>query len=114
MGRPEAARQAFVVPLILFVLAASLGGLLLVAALVVWLAAATGSLVGAMFLAGILCITATMLLYLLVLRTPFALLRDRLDTVYETARSLRAGYDSLLRKWRLVAALLEWPADGRK
>lgn len=113
MERNDATRSGgnFVVPLILFTLVVATGGLLFIAALVVWLASVLGSLIGAMLLSGGLCILTALLIYLLGLQAPFALIRDRLDTVYEVAHTARMGYDWLLRRWQLLAALLAPPTD---
>ena len=80
--------------------------IMLLAALVVWLARVLGAaelaliMVGAFF--GLLALT----LYMTVMRSVVAQVRDRVDTIYEVSRRTKEIYEWLLDKLRLAEVLL--------
>ena len=98
-GREEPTPGRFVVALLLFVLLAATCLLLLLAALVFWLAALTGSMAAAALIGGG-CLLLAVVVWLAALREPLARIGERLETVYEVARTAREGY-----RWITAKAL---------
>ena len=94
--------SAFVV----FGISIGIAVIMLLAALVVWLAKVLGAaelaliMVGAFF--GLLALT----LYMTVMRSVVAQVRDRVDTIYEVSRRTKEIYEWLLDKLRLAEMLL--------
>lgn len=94
--------SAFVV----FGISIGIAVIMLLAALVVWLARLLGAaelaliMVGAFF--GLLALT----LYMTVMRSVVAQVRDRVDTIYEVSRRTKEIYEWLLDKLRLAEVLL--------
>lgn len=94
--------SAFVV----FGISIGIAVIMLLAALVVWLARLLGAtelaliMVGAFF--GLLALT----LYMTVMRSVVAQVRDRVDTIYEVSRRTKEIYEWLLDKLRLAEMLL--------
>ncbi len=94
--------SAFVV----FGISIGIAVIMLLAALVVWLARVLGAaelaliMVGAFF--GLLALT----LYMTVMRSVVAQVRDRVDTIYEVSRRTKEIYEWLLDKLRLAEVLL--------
>lgn len=93
--RPE--REActpgrFIVALVLFVLLAATCLVLLLAALVFWLAALTGSMAAAALIVGGCCLLMAVIVWLVALRDPLDRIGERIETVYEVARTAREGY----------------------
>lgn len=103
----------FFVSMVCFVLIAVTGGLLLISALVVWLAAVLGSLIGSMLIVSGICLLTALLIYLIALREPFRRIEEQIDTVYEVARAARSGYDWIMCKFRLLNALFDLTASKR-
>lgn len=99
-GHAEPAPGRFVVALLLFVLLAATCLLLLLAALVFWLAALTGSMAAAALIVGGACLLLAVVVWLAALREPLARIGERLETVYEVARTAREGY-----RWITAKAL---------
>lgn len=75
--------------------------LLLVTALVVWLADVLNSLIWSSLIVGGFFIAVAVAIYVLAIRTGLAHLRERIDTVYEVARLARAGYDWVRTKFSI-------------
>lgn len=101
--RPE--REActpgrFIVALVLFVLLAATCLVLLLAALVFWLATLTGSMAAAALIVGGCCLLMAVIVWLVALREPLDRIGERIETVYEVARTAREGY-----RWITAKAL---------
>lgn len=92
-GREEPTPGRFVVALLLFVLLAATCLLLLLAAL-------TGSMAAAALIVGGACLLLAVVVWLAALREPLARIGERLETVYEVARTAREGY-----RWITAKAL---------
>ena len=101
--RPEreaCAPGRFIVALVLFVLLAATCLVLLLAALVFWLAALTGSMAAAALIVGGCCLLMAVIVWLVALREPLDRIGERIETVYEVARTAREGY-----RWITAKAL---------
>lgn len=105
-GREEPTPGRFVVALLLFVLLAATCLLLLLAALVFWLAALTGSMAAAALIVGGACLLLAVVVWLAALREPLARIGERLETVYEVARTAREGYRWITSKVLPLLALV--------
>lgn len=105
-GHAEPAPGRFVVALLLFVLLAATCLLLLLAALVFWLATLTGSMAAAALIGGGGCLLLAAVVWLAALREPLARIGERLETVYEVARTAREGYRWITAKVLPLLALV--------
>ena len=99
-ARAEPAPGRFVVALLLFVLLAATCLVLLLAALVFWLATLTGSMAAAALIVGGCCLLMAVIVWLVALRKPLDRIGERIETVYEVARTAREGY-----RWITAKAL---------
>lgn len=79
-------------PLIFFAASAAIAALMLITALIAWLSQVLGTIVGATLMVGGFFLIVAWLIYLLAVRRSIDYIRDRLDTVYEVAYSLRNYY----------------------
>jgi len=94
-----------VAPLVFFGLASIIAVCLFIGAFVMWLAELIGSIaIAALITAGFFAVLA-LVIYLLSVRTAVAQLRDRLDTVYDVAMRVRAGYNWFADKFSFLSFL---------
>ena len=94
-----------IAPLVFFVFASIIAMCLFIGAFVMWLASLIGSIaVAALITAGFFAVLA-LVIYFLSVRTAVAQLRDRLDTVYDVAMRVRAGYNWLSDKFSFLSFL---------
>lgn len=94
MTRPSSENPVkVVIPLVLFVLMMMPAIGLLIAALTMWLAQLLGSAIGACMVAGGGFLLVAMVIYLVWLRGAVRRMQERLETIYETSRVLKSGFD---------------------
>ena len=84
-------------PLLCFVLTSIMAIILLVAALIMWLSELIGSVTYSTLIIGGLFTFVAWLIYVLSIKRCIEYVRDRLDTVYDVAYSIRNGYNVALR-----------------
>jgi hypothetical protein len=84
-------------PLLCFVLTSIMAIILLVAALIMWLSELIGSATFSTLIIGGLFTFVAWLIYVLSIKRCIEYVRDRLDTVYDVAYSIRNGYNVALR-----------------
>lgn len=84
-------------PIIFFVLTSVMAIMLLVAALIMWLSELLGSATYSTLIVGGLFTFVAWLIYVLSVKRCIDYIRDRLDTVYDVALSIRNGYNVALR-----------------
>lgn len=105
MNREHASGGNFVIALILFVLIAASGVLLLITALVEWLSVLTGSTIAATLIVSGVCFLIALAIYLLSLHKPLAHMQDKVETVYDVARTAREGYEWVMDKIEMLRLL---------
>lgn len=98
---------AFAVVFLLFGTMVGITILMLLTALVVWLAEVTGSLIAAALILSALFALASAAIYVLSIREAVERIRTRAETVYEVARAARSGYDWVMQKVTVVSGLLD-------
>ena len=79
-------------PLLYFTITTIMAIILLVTALVMWIAEMTGSATLSTLIVGAGFVFVAWLIYVLSIRRCVAYIRERLDTVYDVAFSIRNGY----------------------
>ena len=79
-------------PLLYFAITTIMAIILLVSALVMWIAEITGSATLSTLIVGAGFVFVAWLIYVLSIRRCVAYVRERLDTVYDVAFSIRNGY----------------------
>ena len=84
-------------PLLCFVLTSIMAIILLVAALIMWLSELIGSATYSTLIIGGLFTVVAWLIYVLSIKRCIEYVRNRLDTVYDVAYSIRNGYNVALR-----------------
>ena len=84
-------------PLLCFVLTSIMAIILLVAALIMWFSELIGSATYSTLIIGGLFTFVAWLIYVLSIKRCIEYVRDRLDTVYDVAYSIRNGYNVALR-----------------
>lgn len=84
-------------PLICFAITTTMAIILLVATLVMWIAEITGSATLSTLIVGAGFSFVAWLIYILSVKRCIDYFRDRLDTVYDVANSIRNGYKVALR-----------------
>ena len=84
-------------PLLCFVLTSIMAIILLVAALIMWFSELIGSATYSTLIIGGLFTFVAWLMYVLSIKRCIEYVRDRLDTVYDVAYSIRNGYNVALR-----------------
>ena len=84
-------------PIIFFVLTSVMAIILLVAALIMWLSELIGSATSSTLIVGGLFTFVAWLIYVLSIKRCIDYIRDRLDTIYDVALSIRNGYNVALR-----------------
>ena len=84
-------------PLLCFVLTSIMAIILLVAALIMWLSELIGSATFSTLIVGGLFTFVAWLIYVLSIKRCIEYVRNRLDTVYDVAYSIRNGYNVALR-----------------
>lgn len=84
-------------PIIFFVLTSVMAIILLVAALIMWLSELIGSATFSTLIVGGLFTFVAWLIYVLSIKRCIDYIRDRLDTIYDVALSIRNGYNVALR-----------------
>jgi hypothetical protein len=84
-------------PLLCFVLTSIMAIILLVAALIMWLSELIGSATFSTLIIGGLFTFVAWLIYVLSIKRCIEYVRNRLDTVYDVAYSIRNGYNVALR-----------------
>ena len=84
-------------PTIFFVLTSIMAIILLVAALIMWFSELIGSATYSTLIIGGLFTFVAWLIYVLSIKRCIDYIRDRLDTVYDVAYSIRNGYNVALR-----------------
>ena len=84
-------------PLLCFVLTSIMAIILLVAALIMWLSELIGSATYSTLIIGGLFTFVAWLIYVLSIKRCIDYIRDRLDTIYDVAYSIRNGYNVALR-----------------
>lgn len=84
-------------PIIFFVLTSIMAIILLVAALIMWFSELIGSATYSTLIIGGLFTFVAWLIYVLSIKRCIEYVRDRLDTVYDVAYSIRNGYNVALR-----------------
>ena len=84
-------------PIIFFVLTSIMAIILLVAALIMWLSELIGSATFSTLIVGGLFTFVAWLIYVLSIKRCIEYVRNRLDTVYDVAYSIRNGYNVVLR-----------------
>lgn len=89
--------HAVLAPLLYFAMTAVMAIILLVAALVMWLSELIGSAKWATLIVGGGFAFVAWLIYVLAVKRCIDYIRDRLDTVYDVAYSIRNGYKVALR-----------------
>lgn len=105
--RNTPSQSHFVIALIFFALMATTGVILLIATLVFWLSALTGSPTAASLIVCGLSFIAATTIYLLSLRGPIARMQDKIETVYEVAQSARDGYRWISRRIAMFLRILD-------
>lgn len=96
----------FIIALIFFVLTAAIAIFMLLAALLVWLSALTGSpIIATLILAGTFSLIAA-LIYLLSVREGVERIRTQIETVYDVAQSAKMGYEWIVDKALMFLAPL--------
>lgn len=108
MDRTNKSGGSFFLGLIFFVLAAATGVMLLIATLVVWLSALTGSLIAATLIIGGFCFLLAGVIYLLALRAPIARIQEQIDTVYDVANAAKTAYRWVTHKIDLFLQLFDF------
>lgn len=98
MSERNSSRGHFGSALIVFALCAIMAILLLLTALVVWLSEAMGSIIYATALVGTFLAIISALIYWLALHDSFRRIADQLDTVYDVAHTVQAGYQWALER----------------
>lgn len=102
-----AERSAHVIPaLVSFVFASAAAIVLFISAGVVWLSEALDSAIWAMVIVGAFMALLSGAVYFVFVRTAMARVRERIETVYDVARSTREAYEWVLGKYRFVRLLL--------
>ena len=96
--------QGHLVPLIYFAATATTAAILLVTALVAWLAEMIGSVRWATLIVAGFFLFVAWLIYVLAVRHAINHFRNRLDTIYEVAYAVQNGYKVA---FDLVRGLLE-------
>ena len=94
-NRPQP--HAVLAPLLYFALTAIMAIILLVAALIMWLYELLGSAKWATLIVGGGFLFVAWLIYVLAVKRCLDYIRDRLDTVYDVAYSIRNGYKVALQ-----------------
>lgn len=94
-------RAPILAPILLFGVTAMIAVLLLLTALVVWLAYLMGSFVASLLVTGGFFTLLALTTYFLGVRTAINHIRDQIDTVYQVAHAAKLGYE-----W--VAGRFEW------
>ena len=84
-------------PIIFFVLTSIMAIILLVAALIMWFSELIGSVTYSTLIIGGLFTFVAWLIYVLSIKRCIDYIRDRLDTIYDVALSIRNGYNVALR-----------------
>ena len=84
-------RKVFV-PIILYLTTAIIAFVLMVVAFVIWIAKELGSGSLAVLIVGAVFLVLAAIIYLVSARKSIDYIRDRLDTIYDVAYSLRRGY----------------------
>ncbi len=93
-----------VVPLVLFVLALLPAIGLLIAAIAIWFSDVLGSAILSCLVVGGFFLLTAVILYLVSLRGAVKRMQERLETIYETSRVIRSGFDWInekIEKWWL-------------
>ena len=87
------------VPLILFVLTILPAMGLLLAAFTIWLSYMLDSAIWACVVVGAIFLLIAIILYLVSLRGAVRRMQDRLETIYETSRVVKLGFDWINEKF---------------
>ena len=90
------------VEILLFVLGVAITSALLFAALVIWIAELIGSTAIACAIVGAAVATASTILYFCSIRKAMRRLNEHMETVFETSRLLKSGYDRIRTWWNLI------------
>lgn len=90
-------------PLIVFGMTSVVAAALFIWAFVMWLASLTGSVAIAALITACFFALLAAAVYLLAVRTAVAVLRDRLETVYDVATRVRDGYQWLADKFSFLS-----------
>lgn len=86
-------RGSFALSLVLFILMAMTALFLLLVAAVIGLSALTGSIIASVLILGGLFGLMSLVIYFCVLRDAFDRIQSQVETVYNVANSVRAGYE---------------------
>lgn len=89
---PESPERSFAGAIAFFVVTALTAYVLLIVALVCWLAEAVGSLPLAALLTGALALLFALMAYMLAVREAFARMRERWNVIFEVLQAFHAGY----------------------
>ena len=84
-------------PIMLFATTALVAFVLVVAALVIWLAEIVGSGAIAALMVGGLFLVVSLLIYLISVRRAMEYLHDKVETIYDVAFTARQGYRRIVR-----------------
>lgn len=100
-------KPVHVIPaLVSFVFASAAAIVLFIAAGVVCLAEALDSALWAMLIVGAFMLLLSGVIYFVFVRSAMARVRERIETVYDVARSTREAYEWVIDKYRFVRLLL--------
>lgn len=90
----------------MFGVSSAIAVVMLLVALVVWLARVLGAAELALIAVGVFFGLLALTLYLSVMRSVVAQVRDRIDTIYDVSRRTKEIYEWLLDKLRLAEILM--------
>ncbi len=102
------------VALVAFLMMVTTGAVLLLVALVIWVAELLGSLMLATLVVGGVSMLAAALIYVAALRRGLRTLRERVETVYDVAQSLREAYRWVIDKFHWLLLLRGAMATNEK
>ncbi len=93
MISPEKRSRALALPLILFVLTVLPAFGLLIAAVTIWLSCLFDSAIISCIVVGGVFLLIALTIYFAMLRSAVKRMQERMETIYETSRVFRSGFD---------------------
>lgn len=83
----------FVASFIFFALTAIIAIMLIITAVVIWLSELTGSFILSALIVGGFFAVIALVVYLATIRDAVARMQEQIDTIYDVARTAKAGYE---------------------
>lgn len=99
-------RRHVVAPIVLFAITATVAVVMLLAALVVWLAEVTGSMIWATLIVGGFFALVATILYFASVQGAIRHIRNQVDTIYEMAQIVHTGYKWATEKFNSILCLV--------